>query len=98
MVLPLGPMRAALLYLLLLISWIALGAPAQADEGSIDARKVAVLPLVVEGSIDDDAKAGLMSGLRDGLERGEFTIAPQNEVDVLADSPCDRQACYGKLR
>ncbi|MCA9659192.1 MAG: PEGA domain-containing protein [Myxococcales bacterium] len=91
-------MRAALLYLLLLISWIALGAPAQADEGSIDARKVAVLPLVVEGSIDDDAKAGLMSGLRDGLERGEFTIAPQNEVDVLADSPCDRQACYGKLR
>ncbi|HFE45551.1 MAG TPA: PEGA domain-containing protein, partial [Nannocystis exedens] len=92
-------MRGPLLYLVLLLSWIVLSGPAQADgDGSIETRKVAVLPLVIEGSIDDDAKAGLLNGLRAGLERGDFAIVPQADVDVLADDPCDRQTCYGKLR
>jgi len=93
-------MRGPLVYLSLLLLWLALGGPARADggDGAIDARKVAVLPLSVEGSIDDDAKAGLLNGLRAGLERGDFAIAPQEEVEVLADNPCDRQTCYGKLR
>ncbi len=92
-------MRGPLLYLVLLLSWIALSGPARAEgDGSIDARKVAVLPLVIEGSIDDDAKAGLLNRLRAGLERGEFAIVPQADVDLLADNPCDRQTCYGKLR
>ncbi|MCA9635650.1 MAG: PEGA domain-containing protein, partial [Myxococcales bacterium] len=90
--------RSPLLSLLLLVTWISFGGVAEADEGSVEARKVAVLPLVVEGSIDADARASLTERLRSGLERGEFAIAPQGEVDNLAESPCDRQTCYGKLR
>ncbi len=91
-------MRGPLLYLVLLLLWIGLGGPAQADEGATDARKVAVLPLVIEGSIDDDAKAGLLQGLRSGLERGDFELASQADVDTHAESPCNRQTCYGRLR
>lgn len=100
MMLAFRPMRTRFLKALMLGAWLSLGATgARAEEGdTVEARKVAVLPLVIEGSLDADARDDLMNRLRGGLERGEFTIAPQADVELRAESPCDRMTCYGKLR
>lgn len=81
---------------LLLLPWILLSAPARA--ASATDSKIAILPLEVKGALSGDARDALTASLRSGLERGNFTVLPQSDVEARADNPCDRQVCYDKLR
>jgi len=91
-----GPMSTPARPWLLLLPWMLLGAPAGA--ASPADSKIAILPLEVKGALNGDARDALTANLRSGLERGNFTVLPQGDVEARADTPCDRQICYDKLR
>jgi len=76
-----------------------LGAPSEASaDREAAGSKVAVLPLQVQGNLDGDSRDALTARLRSGLERGSFSVLPQADVEARAETPCDRQTCYDKLR
>jgi hypothetical protein len=76
-------------------------APLSAGADSTDVnseRKIAVLPLKVEGPADETTRRAWTEGLRRGIGRGDFTLAEQKAVDASADAACDRKSCWDKLR
>lgn len=61
-------------------------------------RKVAVLPIRVEGQADDATRREWTNGLRRGIGRGDFQVADQAKVDQLGDPACERKSCWEKIR
>lgn len=68
-------------------------APAGGEE-----RRLAVLPLRVEGAADETTRREWTGGLRRGVARGDAAIVDQAQVDKLGDASCDRKQCWEKLR
>lgn len=68
-----------------------------APEGAAPASgKLAIMPLVVEGALSESDKAALTQALIGGLQRGNFTVMPPDEV-VAADptaTTCDNVVCF----
>lgn len=72
---------------------------AGADATDINAeRKIAVLPLKVEGKVDEATRREWTNGLRRGIGRGDFVVAEQAQVEGVADAACDSKSCWDKLR
>ena len=86
-------------------SWI--GQPASAAPGTAtpllvapteapEANKLAILPLVVEGSLSDADKKSLTQSLISGLQRGAFVVLDPDQV-LAADgdaASCDDAKCF----
>lgn len=61
--------------------------------------KLAILPLVIEGSLSEADQSSLTQSLISGLERGNFTVLAPDKL-LAADSEavgCDNAACYKSL-
>lgn len=61
-------------------------------------RRLAVLPLRVEGAADEATRREWTGGLRRGVARGDAAIVDQGQVDKLGDAMCDRKPCWEKIR
>lgn len=61
-------------------------------------RRLAVLPLRVEGQADEATRREWTAGLRRGVARGEAPVVDQAQVDKLGDPVCDRKTCWDKVR
>jgi hypothetical protein len=84
-----------------LLSCALATAPLSAGADTTDVnseRKIAVLPLKVEGSADETTRRAWTEGLRRGIGRGDFAVAEQKAVEGAADAACDRKSCWDKLR
>lgn len=72
-----------------------LAALAEAPQGN----KLAILPLVVEGTLSDADKKALTQSLISGLQRGNFTVLDPDQV-LAADSgadACDDAKCFKSI-
>lgn len=72
-------------------SWSAASPP--------EKRRVAVLPLLVEGRLGEDWQRELGQGVLDGLQRGDFDVlAPDDVVAIAPDAAtCTDAACWGSV-
>lgn len=61
-------------------------------------KKLAVLPLRVEGQIDAETRERWTAGLRQGLGRGEAALADPEQVTPYVEGACDGQTCYDRVR
>jgi hypothetical protein len=59
--------------------------------------KVAILPLVVEGTLSDSDRASLTEQLVGGLQRGAFAVATPEEVEATGDGKCSKPNCMTKI-
>ncbi len=85
--------------LLLSLCLAVAGTPvAHADTPTVDQARLAVLPLRVDGAIDDDTQARWNDGLRAGLERGDAVLAEPEKFTPYIEGNCDRQSCYDRVR
>lgn len=87
--------------LCVLVSCALAAAPLSAGADATDVngeRKIAVLPLKVEGQADEATRRAWMEGLRRGIGRGDFAVAEQKQVESAADAACERKSCWDKLR
>lgn len=67
--------------------------------GQPQGGKLAILPLVVEGSLSDADRTTLTQSLISGLQRGNFTVLAPDQV-LAADSgaaSCDNAVCYKSI-
>lgn len=63
-----------------------------------EGQRLAVLPLRVEGQVDDVTRKRWTAALRDGLSRGDSQVVVDAQVAPYIDGACDRQSCYDKIR
>lgn len=76
---------------------LALAAPGEGGEQQ--GSKLAILPLVVEGSLSEADQNSLTQSLISGLQRGSFTVLAPEQV-IAADSgaaSCDNAVCYKSI-
>src|SRR5690606_28115540 len=74
-------------------------APAPAGSPQQQAGKLAILPMVVEGTLSEADQVTLTQALTSGLERGNFTVLAPEQV-LAADSgaaSCDNAVCYKSI-
>jgi hypothetical protein len=94
--------RPPLCSVLLSLSLMFAGVPARraaAAEPAVEREtKIVVLPLRIDGQVDEAARTRWTEGLRGGLSRGSLTVVPDAEVRPYLEGSCDRQACYDKVR
>lgn len=78
------------------------GAPvvraAQSAIPTADEQRLAVLPLRVDGQVDEVTRNRWNAALRDGLSRGSAEVVDDAQVAPYIDGSCDRQSCYDKIR
>ncbi|MBL9102282.1 MAG: PEGA domain-containing protein [Myxococcales bacterium] len=78
------------------------GAPVvRAAESAIptsDASRLAVLPLKVDGQVDEVTRKRWSAALREGLSRGTSEVVDDGQVTPYIDGSCSSQACYDKIR
>ncbi|MCY1055463.1 PEGA domain-containing protein [Nannocystis sp. SCPEA4] len=72
-------------------------APAGGEATQDDEVRIAVVPLKVDGQVDEATRKGWVAGLRRGLGRGSFALVEQDVVDQVGEPGCD-QACLDKVR
>lgn len=92
------PVRSALV---LSLGLTLAGSPAVHAEPAIptaDAQKLAVLPLRIDGQVDEVARTRWMAALRGGLARGSSEVIADAQVAPWIEGSCDRQSCYDKVR
>lgn len=68
-------------------------APAGGDD-----KRIAVLPLRIDGQVDADTRERWSVGLRNGLGRGAAALVDPADVTPYLDGNCERQSCYDKVR
>lgn len=85
---------SALLSCALAVAPVCVGQASAASEE----RRLAVLPLSVDGPADEATRREWTSGLRRGVARGDAAIVDQAQVDKLGDPVCDKKQCWEKLR
>ena len=76
-----------------------LGAAVPGGAGAQQGSKLAILPLVIEGTLSEADQATLTQSLISGLERGNFTVLAPERV-VAADSgaaSCSNAVCYKSI-
>lgn len=74
------------------------GAPEDTAAPSMEAPKVAILPLVVEGEMPETDRATLTTQLVEGLERGSFdVVAPEQVTAAHGEGDCDKAGCMRKI-
>lgn len=61
-------------------------------------RKIAVLPLRVDGQADEASRKEWFGGVRRGIGRGDLRFVEQAKVDQIGDASCERKSCLEKLR
>lgn len=65
--------------------------------GNAAGAKVAILPLVVEGTLSDSDRATLTEQLVGGLQRGAFAVTTPEEVEATGDGTCSKPNCMMKI-
>lgn len=96
-------MRTPVCSFVLALSLTFAGAPAvgAAQEPAIptaDAQRLAVLPLRIDGQVDEVTRTRWTASLRDGLARGNAAVVDDAQVAPYIEGSCDRQSCYDKVR
>lgn len=96
-------MRPPVCSFVLALSLTLAGAPAghaaqSAIPMSSDTQRLAVLPLRVDGQVDEGTRARWAASLRDGLGRGAAELVDDAAVAPLVDGSCEKQSCYDKVR
>lgn len=66
--------------------------------GAGDEVRIAVMPVRVDGQVDEATRRSWAGGLRKGLGRGTFELLDQAAVDKLGDATCERKACLDRVR
>ncbi|MEZ4449419.1 MAG: PEGA domain-containing protein [Nannocystaceae bacterium] len=71
--------------------------PAPAASGGTGAR-MAVLPLVIDGTVDAGADDRLLNNVRSGMARGAFALVDQGSIAAIASGGCESKSCVDALR
>lgn len=95
-------MRPPVCSLVLALSLTFAGAPTgHAAESPIptgEAAKLAVLPLKIDGQVDEVTRTRWTASLRDGLSRGNAEVVDDAQVAPYIEGSCNQQSCYDKVR
>jgi TolB-like protein len=78
---------------------LVVAAPSEGGGQQQGGGKLAILPLVIEGSLSEADQATLTQALISGLQRGNFTVLTPEQV-IAADSgaaKCDNAVCYKSI-
>jgi len=63
-----------------------------------EAAKLAVLPLKIDGQVDEVTRTRWTASLRDGLTRGNAEVVDDAQVAPYIEGSCNQQSCYDKVR
>lgn len=92
------PPLCSILALSLCVSLASVPAVHAAQGPGTKAQRLALLPLKIEGQVDNDTRARWTAKLREGLGRGQAGLVEPITVLPFVEGNCDRQTCYDRVR